>query len=66
MNMMAFIRAVRTGDWVLHLQALEAFTQYFFAHDMLNYARMIPVYLSEMCKLEESDPQIHAEFQRGN
>ena len=66
MEMMTFIRAVRTGDWALHLEALEVFTKYFFAHDMLNYARMIPVYLAEMHMLEESDPEIYEEFQRGN
>ena len=43
-----FIRAVRTGDWDLHLDALQLLVKYFFAHDMLNYARMIPVYLAEM------------------
>ncbi|CAH3043014.1 unnamed protein product [Porites lobata] len=42
MEMMMFIRAVRTGDWDLHLEALQLFVKYFFAHDMLNYARMIP------------------------
>ena len=66
MEMMTFIRAVRTGDWALHLEALEVFTKYFFAHDMLNYARMIPVYLAEMHMLEESDPEVYEEFQRGN
>ena len=38
---MMFIRTVRTANWKLHLQALEIFTNYFFAHDCLNYARMI-------------------------
>lgn len=66
MEFMAFIRAVRTGDWTLHLEALELFTKYFFAHDMLNYARMIPVYLAEMKMLQESEPEIYEEFQQGN
>ena len=41
LEMLLFIRSVRTGDWELHLMALETFTKYFFAHDRLNYARMI-------------------------
>jgi len=66
MEMLAFIRAVRTGDWGLHLAALEMFTAYFFAHDRYNYARMIPLYLAEMASLSESDPEIYEEFQQGN
>ena len=62
MEMMVFIRAVRTGDWNLHLWALETFTKYFFVHDQLNYARMIPLYLAEMSQLKQSDPEIYQEF----
>ena len=29
-EMMSFIRAVRSGDWAPHLEALEVFTKYFF------------------------------------
>lgn len=65
-EMMPFIQAVRTGDWALHLEALELFTKYFFAHDMLNYACVIPVYLAEMQMLHESDPEIYEEFKQGN
>ena len=66
MEMMMFIRAVRTGDWDLHLEALQFFVKYFFAHDMLNYARMIPVSLAEMEIVKETDPEIYQEFQNGN
>ena len=58
MEMMTFVCPVRTGDWALHLEALQAFTKYYFAQDMLNYARMIPVYMAEMGKLKETDPEI--------
>jgi hypothetical protein len=66
MQMLQFIRAVRTGDWKLHLQALQIFTKYFFAHDFYNYARMIPLYLAEMDSLATSDPEVYAEFLAGN
>ena len=65
LEMMTFIRAVQTGDWDLHLQALKLFVKYFFAHDMLNYARMIPD-LAEMEIIKETDPEIYHEFQNGN
>jgi len=66
MEMLTFIRAVRTGDWKLHPKALELFTKNVFAHDRLNYVRMIPLYLAEMASLETSDPEIYAEFLQGN
>ena len=51
LEMLPFIRAVRTGDWNLHLVALELFVKYFFAHDRINYSRMMPLYLGEMKSL---------------
>ena len=66
MEMLTFVRAVRKGDWTLHLEALHAFTKYYFAHDMIDYARMILVYLAEMHMLKETDPVIYEEFKQGN
>ena len=66
MEMMRFIRAVRTCEWILRLQALQVFTKYFFAHDRLNYARMIPLYLAEMNSLPTTDPDIYGEFLSGD
>ena len=66
MEMLAFIRAVRTGDWPLHLLTLEMVTKYFFAHDKIKYARMIPVYLAEMSSLKASDPEIYEKLIQGN
>ena len=66
LEMMMFRRAVRTANWNLHLQSLEIFTQYFFAHDRMNYARMIPLYLAEMKSLKTTDPDTEAEFKNGN
>lgn len=61
-----FIRAVRTADWKLHLTSLESLVKYFFAHDKRNYARVIPLYLSEMSDLQETAPNIYEEFTSGN
>lgn len=61
-----FIMSVRRADWELHILATKGFTKYFFAHDKLNYARMIPVYLSDMASLKESDTSVYQEFVYGN
>ena len=66
LEMMMFVRAVRTANWQLHLQALELFSKYFFAHDRLNYAKMIPVYLADMKALPQRDPNIYSELADGN
>ena len=54
-NLLQFVRASRERNWRLHLASLDNFVDHFFAHDLQNYARNIPIYLSEMCKLEETD-----------
>ena len=53
MVMLSFIKAVRTGDWQLHLLSLELFIKYLFAHDKINYVGMIAVYLAEMTALKK-------------
>ena len=65
-EMLQFIRVVRTGDWKLNLQSLQDFIKYFFAHDRLNYAQMIPLYLAEMNCLPTTDPDVYSEFLSGN
>ncbi|XP_066919527.1 uncharacterized protein [Clytia hemisphaerica] len=55
--LLLFIRASRDQLWNLHLQTLHSLCPYFFAFDMLNYARMTPVYLSQMFALEKADKE---------
>ena len=66
MCILMFIRASREGDWNLHLESLKALAKYFFAHDRLNYARMVPLYLAQMDRLKIDGPDIHHEFMQGN
>ena len=61
-----FICTPREGDWNLHLESLKALAKYFFAHDRLNYARMVPLYLGQMHRLKIDDLDIHHEFMQGN
>ena len=60
-----FIRASREQSWELHLQSLNLLCPYFFAFDMLNYARMTPVYLAQMYELKEKDENIWALLDAG-
>lgn len=61
-----FLRATREGNWKLHLESLKALYKYFFVHDRINYARMVPLYLAQMERLESSDRDVHEEFMKGN
>ena len=56
------IRAVLTGDWALHLPALEEIVKWFFALDKLNNASLISIYLIERSQLERTDPEIWSEI----
>ena len=43
--MMAYVRAEREGDWLLHVHCVKAMMPYFFAAGHQNYARLGLVYL---------------------
>ena len=38
----------RSAGWEGYLAALEKIIKYFFAHDLLNYAHLLPVHLAQM------------------
>ena len=40
---------------VTGLVALDNLIKYFFAHDLLNYARLMPVHLEQMNAVEQDD-----------
>ena len=55
--LLLFIRATRQSLWTAHLTTLEM-VKYFFALDLQNYARLTPVYISQMYTLKKDDPVI--------
>ena len=61
--LLLFIRASRQQSWELHLEALNEMVPYFFAFEVLNYARLTPVYLSQMTELKEKDNDTWQAFQ---
>lgn len=64
--LLLFIRASRQSDWLLHLNSLNKMIPYFFAHDQQNYARLSPVYLSEMEEVRNNEKDIWNFFREGN
>ena len=45
-TILLFLRTTRARD--IDLQQLQRVIKYFFAHDLLNYARLLPMYLATM------------------
>ena len=64
--MHSFIRAERSGDWSLHLNATAGMMPYFCAMDRMNYSRWLPIYLADMNSLPEMHPVVFEEFMNGN
>ena len=68
--LLQFIKAERTGNWSLHLSSTAAMIPNFFAMDRPNYARWLPVYISDMKQKrsvnEVKHPRVHQEFVTGN
>ena len=55
-SLLHLITCARSGDWEGYLAVSENQIKYLFAHDLLHYARMMPVHISEMKKLKTEDP----------
>jgi hypothetical protein len=54
-SLLHLISACCSGDLESYLAASENLVKYFFAHDLLNYARLMPVHLAQMNALEQED-----------
>ena len=61
-----FIWAEREGNWNLHLEAFAAMLPWLIIYDHTNYAKWGPVCLAEMKNLENTAPEVYAEFMSEN
>jgi hypothetical protein len=64
--LLEFIKAERTGGWLIHLSATAAMTPHYFSMDHPNYSRWLPVYLADMNQLVKTHRDVHHEFMSGN
>lgn len=60
-----FIKAERTGDWFLHLQTVQKMLPYLAAAGHNLYVKSAYIYLTDMCELEETHPDVHSLFAAG-
>ena len=60
-----FLRAERTGDWILHLSSLQEMLPYFAAAGHNLYTKTIYVYLQQMVTLQTDHPDIYSRFWNG-
>ena len=60
-----FITAERTGDWKLHLLAVERMLNLFAATGHIHYAKSARLYLQEMNRLQADHPWLYEKFMDG-
>ena len=60
------IAAIRTCNWILYLAKIEELLSYFHAHDHHNYGRWGPVYVADMLKFKDKDPETWIFLDGGN
>ena len=56
------ITADRTGNWILHLEAMHLALPIFSASGHYNYAKSASLYLQNMLGLEKSNPIVYERF----
>ena len=55
-TILIFIRATKGNDLDLHIAALYALCQMFFAYEYCNYARYVPCYIMTLMNLQDTHP----------
>jgi len=61
-----FLTGERSGNWLLHLDALRDMLPLFSVTGHANYARSARIYLQQMQLLPQTHPWLHDEFMQGN
>ena len=60
-----YIRAERTGNWDLHLEAVSKMLPYLAASEHNHYTKSAWVYLQQMHQLDKQHPDVYQHFQQG-
>ncbi len=60
-----FVRAERTGNWELHLEAISEILPFMAASGHNLYTKSARIYVQRMCKLRVEHPDVYQIFQEG-
>ena len=60
-----FVKSIMSGKFEDYIQALLRIVPWMFSLDHHNYARWLPVYISELTALHQHHPQLYEEFMKG-
>ena len=61
-----FLKAERTGNWKLHLQAMHDMLPYLAASGHNLYTKSVYLYLQDMTKLQQLHPEVYVQFLQGH
>ena len=61
-----YVRALRDGDFLLHVQVSDELVDWLHAFIQENYARSMSVYVKDMVQLKDCHPDIFKEFMNGH
>ena len=66
LEILVFVRSIRSGNFVLYIQTLYKFLKWFFALDKFNYARWATVYWFDLVILIFTCPDVFNELMKGH
>ncbi|KAL2081649.1 hypothetical protein ACEWY4_023502 [Coilia grayii] len=64
--LLAFTRALRSGDWKLYMSAFKSMMPWFAAYDHTHYTRWGAVFIADMEHLAQKAPQVYKGFLDGD
>ena len=65
-QVLIFVRSVRTGNFLLYRETLFYLLKWFFALDKYNYFRWVTVFWFELATLDQCCPDIFCNFMNGD
>ena len=63
--LLEFVMLIRSGNFGLYMDSLKLIVLWMFSLDHDNYARWLPVHISEMDHLHKNHPSVCNEFSTG-
>ena len=60
--LLQFVKATREGNFQVYLQVLGKVLPWFFAMNLSNYSRWLPVHVRDLLRLEKTHPTLFTEF----